>query len=98
MPYLLLERAIIAACYKTSIPLLSGIVEELEADICQALEPMAWAGAGVLHTDHGTRRNIATSEGHGTGAPEPGQEACVSCSVNGSLTNDLLFPHSGTLL
>lgn len=98
MPYLPLERAIVAACYKTSIPLLSVVEEELEADTCQALEPMAWAGAGGVHADHGTRRNIATSEGHNTGAPEPGQEASVSCSVNGSLTNDLLFPHSGALL
>lgn len=90
MPCLPLERAIVAACFKTSMPLLSVVVEELEADTCQTLEPMAWAGAGGLHADHDTIRNIATSEGHSTGAPEPGQEA--------SLTNDLSFPHSGALL
>ena len=59
---------------------------------------MEGAGTGGLHTDHGTRRNIATSAGHSSWAPEPGQEASVSGVVNDNLMNDPLFPHSGTLL
>lgn len=59
---------------------------------------MAGAGAGGLHADHGTRRNIATSAERSACAPESGQEASVSDGVNDNLTSDPLFPHSGSLL
>ena len=60
-------------------------MSELETDIFQALEPAAGAGAGGLHTDHSTRRSVATSAEHSTCAPEPVWEASVSSVVSDNL-------------